>query len=130
MAPSDWATCHTVIGPYSPVTNTINTTSPSCQPDMALSYNHLSYLEPATSHVILPSHLPSQLRYYQVTFLVSCHVNICTTQSPCHVSIRTTTCHLYCHMSAYHWATSTFRTTTCRIRTVPHVNFLLVHINP
>jgi hypothetical protein len=34
------------------------------------------------------------------------NVSFHTTQSPCHVSFRTTTCHPYFHVSACHWAMS------------------------
>jgi hypothetical protein len=121
VAPSDWAMCHPVIGPYSPVTNTV-----SC---------------PVDHHVNLPMHLPSQRRTTCVkprachlvprhpTILYSqslgqchvtatCHVLPCVRLSLGHVSIRTTTCHT-CPYSA-----------TCHLRMVPRVTFLLVHIMP
>jgi hypothetical protein len=118
VALSDWATCHLVIGPYNPVTNIVSTTSVSCHPTTLVSchptmsvschpttsllYSHVSYPEPTTSSSVLPSQLsnqqPRQHSYNQVTQPHQHPSN--------HVSIRTTTCHSYCHVSACHLATS------------------------
>jgi hypothetical protein len=101
VVPSDWATCHLVIGLS--VTNTVSTVS--------MPHHRRTTQSAATSASIQPSHLPRHLSYNHV----SCHVTSILHSHPATSASIQPNCHLYYHVSACHWATSC---TDCHVSSV------------
>jgi hypothetical protein len=114
MVPSDWATCHPVIGPYDPVTNTIinpvtfhitcRTTMCHAMSASILPHHHL-YCPITLPHQLSysPATLPRQHLYNDLSFILQC-----VSLSLGHVMYRMPRV----------------------IHTLPHVNFILVQLSP
>jgi hypothetical protein len=89
----------------------------------------VSYL--VDRHVNLPTHLPSQ-HYMTRVKLRACHlaphhsaILYCQSLGQCHV---TATCHMYYHVSDYHWATSAYELPRQRLYS-PRVKSVLCQLS-
>jgi hypothetical protein len=98
MAPSDWATCHLMIGPHSPVTNTVNCLVNSANTSAQSSFPHhcpVNLHSQLVCHVIATCLNCMMPRYFHVSSVKSISLlslpHVVLPMVPCHV--RTTTCH-------------------------------------